>query len=191
MTIPNDHTALLLIDIQRGFDDPAWGTRNNPQAERRAADLLGIWRQHGWPVWHVQHLSLDPQSTLRPGQDGARFKAEVEPRADEPIVQKHVNSAFIHTDLDARLRAAGVTGLVIVGLTTDHCVSTTARMAGNLGYQVLLPADAVATFDRSGPDGQFHAAQAIHDIHLASLHEEFATVTDTAAILAAVGAARR
>ena len=182
------HTALLLIDVQQGFDDPVWGIRNNPEAEAQIAALLTAWRRQGWPIYHVQHVSQSPDSPLRPGQDGVKFKALAEPRPGEPVVQKHVNSAFIGTDLEAQLRAAGVSSLVITGLTTDHCVSTTTRMAGNLGFRVWLPADATATFDRTGPDGRQYKAQEIHDVHLTSLNGEFATVTETKLVLAAVAA---
>ncbi|THF69610.1 cysteine hydrolase [Deinococcus sp. Arct2-2] len=179
-------SALLLIDVQQGFDDPIWGERNNPHAETHIAALLAAWRHQSWPIYHVQHVSESPDSPLRPGQDGVNFKAMAEPHPSEPVVQKHVNSAFIGTNLEGQLRAAGISSLVIIGLTTDHCVSTTTRMAGNLGFQVLLPADATATFDRMGPDGRHYGAQEIHDVHLASLNGEFATVTETELILGAI-----
>lgn len=190
MLILDPQTALILVDVQQGFDAPSWGTRNNPHAEERIAALLDAWRRSGRPVWHVQHVSREPDSPLRPCQDGVRFKAFAEPHPGEPVVQKHVNSAFIGTDLEGQLRAAGVSSLVMTGLTTDHCVSTSTRMAGNLGFRVLLPEDATATFDRTGPDGRHYRAQEIHEVHLASLNGEFATVTSTALILAGLGVAK-
>jgi nicotinamidase-related amidase len=98
-----------------------------------------------------------------------------------------VNSAFIGTDLESYLREHGIDALTIVGLTTDHCVSTTARMAGNLGFEAYVVDDATATFDRSGPDGRMYGADEIHAISLASLHGEFATVLRTDQVLAALG----
>jgi len=82
-------TALLLIDVQQGFDDPRWGARNNPDAERRIADLLAAWRATGRPVIHAQHQSLEPRSPLREGTPGHAFKAEALPRAGEPVFRKH------------------------------------------------------------------------------------------------------
>ncbi len=177
-------TALLIIDVQRGFDHPRWGKRNNPQAEGNIARLLGAWRRAGRPVFHVQHLSTEPDSPLRPGQDGVELKAEVAPQPGEPLVQKRVHSAFIGTDLEERLQEAGVSHLVITGLTTDHCVSTTARMANNLGFTTVLVADATAAFDRTGHNGVHYPAGQVHDLALASLHQEFATVVEADALLA-------
>jgi nicotinamidase-related amidase len=178
-----DTTALLLIDVQQGFDDPRWGSRNNPDAERKIADLLAAWRRHGRPVLHAQHLSREPDSPLRPEAPGHAFKPEALPRAGEPIFQKHVNSAFIGTGLEQYLRERGIEHLVMVGLTTDHCVSTTARMAANLGFTVTIVADATATFDRVGPDTQRFVADQVHRTELASLHGEFATVRTSSELL--------
>lgn len=180
--------ALLLIDVQQGLDDPRMGARNNPDAEQRIADLLAAWRATGRPVIHVQHLSLEPHSTLREDAPGHAFKVEAMPMPGEPVFRKHVNSAFIGTDLETHLRANEISTLVIVGLTTDHCVSSTTRMAGNLGFTVTVVEDAIATFERSGPDGTHYSADLIHRVALASLHGEFATVRSSNDILAAVGA---
>jgi nicotinamidase-related amidase len=185
-TIPNN-AALILIDIQQGFDDlNYWGPRNNPRAEANAADLLRFWRESGRPVFHVQHLSATPASPLRPGQPGCEIKQEVRPLPGEPIIGKDVNSAFIGTDLEARLRDAGIDTVIIAGLTTAHCVSTTTRMAGNLGFKVLLAADACATNAQTGHDGKTYDAETVHALALASLHGEFAEVVDTSTILGAM-----
>jgi nicotinamidase-related amidase len=172
----NPSTALLIIDVQAGLDDPCWGTRNNPGAEAVLAQVLQAWRSNGWPIIHVQHLSTNPRSPLRPGQPGVEIKPAVRPLPAEPVIQKRVNAAFIGTDLEPRLRAAGIRRLVIGGLITDHCVSTTVRMAANLGFEVVLLADGTATFSRIGPNGREWTAQDLHDAALASLHGEFATV---------------
>ena len=172
-----NQTALLLIDIQQGLDDPRWGNRNNPDAEQKMAQLLQAWRTQKRPVIHVQHLSTNPESPLNPKNGaGWAFKPETAPLAGEVVFTKHVNSAFIGTDLENYLREKRIESLVIVGLTTDHCVSTTARMAGNLGFAVKLVSDATATFDRADMNGHKLSADEIHKIHLASLHGEFCTV---------------
>ena len=182
----HDPTTLLVVDLQQGFDEPRWGRRNNPHLEQRVFQLLRAWRTTGHPVVHVRHMSTDPCSPLRPGQPGNAFKPETAPVAGEAVIEKCVNSAFIGTSLEADLRRAGCRGLMIVGLTTNHCVSTTARMAGNLGFATWVVSDATATFDRVGPDGLEYRAEQIHAIALSDLHGEFATVVDTAAVVAAL-----
>ena len=178
-----ENTALIVVDVQEGLDDPVWGTRNNPQAEANIAQLLAAWRQNGRPIYHIQHDSTRPTSPLRKDLPGHAIKASAQPHAGEPLLHKSVNSAFIGTDLEDRLRASGIDTVVIVGLTTNHCVSTTARMAGNLGFNTFVVADATATFDRTGYDGQHYDAQQVHELALASLHGEFATVLDTETLL--------
>lgn len=180
--------ALLVIDVQRGFDDPVWGPRNNPGAEANIARLLAAWRETGRPVLHVLHDSRLPASPLRPGTPGNAPKPEAEPWDGEAIYRKVVNAAFIGTALEADLRAAGRATLVIVGLTTNHCVSTTARMAGNLGFDAHVVSDATAAFDRVGLDGRVRPAAEVHASALSDLDGEFAGVADTAAVLGAVRA---
>jgi nicotinamidase-related amidase len=106
------------------------------------------------------------------------------PLAGETIVRKDVNSAFIGTDLEARLRAADIATVVLCGLTTDHCVSTTARMAANLGFHTVLVEDACATHERTGPDGTYFSAEQMHATAVACLNGEFARVVTTADMLA-------
>lgn len=176
--------ALLVVDVQQGLDAPGKGARNNPRAEATIGVLLAAWRGAHRPVIHARHMSTEPDSPLRPDAPGNAFKPEALPRDDEPVFRKTVNSAFIGTDLELHLREAGIEELVIVGLTTDHCVSTTARMAGNLGFSVVVVEDATATFERIGPDGSHHSAEDMHRTALASLHGEFARVAPAREVLA-------
>lgn len=179
-------TTLLLVDMQQGFDDPYWGRRNNPYLEEHVLTLLCAWRSTGRPVVHVRHMSTEAASPLRPGQPGNAFKRATAPAPGELVVEKRVNSAFIGTSLEADLRRSDCQGLTIVGLTTNHCVSSTARMAGNLGFVTWVVSDATAAFDRIGPDGVLYSAEQIHAVGLADLHGEFATVIDTTAVLASL-----
>jgi nicotinamidase-related amidase len=182
MSLPRA-TALIVIDVQAGFDHPKWGKRNNPNAEENVAKLLAAWRESERPIFHIQHLSTEEDSPLQPGRPGVEIKEIVKPLWHEPVITKRVNSAFIGTDLEARLRQRMVKTVVLCGLTTNHCVETTTRMAGNLGFDTYLAGDACATFDRVGPDGVTYAAEQIHAISLANLHGEFATVSSTEAII--------
>ena len=177
------NTALVIIDVQQGLDEPSLGPRCNLKAEQYMVRLLEVWRKQGHPVIHIQHLSTDPDSPLRPELPGCNFKAEVMPKEGERIFQKRVNSAFIGTGLEAYLNEQGLNTLVLIGLTTNQCVSTTARMAGNLGFETYVVSDATAAFDLIDQHGQHFKAEDVHAISLASLHEEFATVLNTKELL--------
>ena len=177
----SDRPALILVDIQKGFGNIAYwgGQRNNPDAESKASELLCCWRANQLPVFHIQHCSSNPVSPLHETNAGNAFNELVLPIKAEAVIKKNVNSAFIGTDLQFRLEQDKITTLVIVGLTTDHCISTTVRMAGNFGFQTFLVADATATFNKKGIDGKNYPAELIHETALASLNEEFATIVTT------------
>lgn len=176
-------TALIVIDVQQAFLDPRWGERNNPKAESNIARLLAAWRATGRPIWHVAHDSTESASLLRPESSGNAFQSVATPLPGEPVRRKCVNSAFIGTNLESDLREEGIDTLVIVGLTTNHCVSTTARMAGNLGFQTFVVSDATAAFARPALDGTLRPAEAVHSAALSDLHQEFATVVGTEEVL--------
>ena len=178
-------TALLLIDIQQGLQEMAfYGTeRSNPDAETNCQKILNFFREKKWPIFHVQHCSSNPASPLHPSKTGNAFHPLVEPLENEPIIQKSVNSAFIGTDLETRLKSQNITDLVIVGLTAEHCISTSVRMAANLGFNVTLISDATAAFDKIGVDGRRLSADIIHHAALANLKDEFAKVMNTTTLL--------
>jgi nicotinamidase-related amidase len=170
----------LVIDYQQAFDDETfWGARNNPRAEENAAAVLTAFRERDLPVIHIRHNSQGRGSPLRQGDPGHAFKAVAAPRPGEPILDKTVNSAFIGTDLEARLKAFAADPVVILGITTDHCVSTTTRMSANLGFHTILVGDACFTFDRKGI-----AAGTVHRVELAALDGELASVTTAGRLIA-------
>jgi nicotinamidase-related amidase len=178
------NTALVLIDIQQGFLEATWGERNNPGFEANIRFLLKYWRENQKPIFHVQHLSQEPDSPLRPNRPGVQFMECAEPKGDEPVISKNVHSAFIQTQLEKELRREGINELVLVGLTSDHCVSTTARMGADLGFNITIPADAVATFGRYDVrNDKMYSADEVQAVSLASLHREFATISMTQQVL--------
>jgi nicotinamidase-related amidase len=187
----SSRTALVVVDVQRAFDEweAAGKRRNNPEAVARIVDLLNAFREHVTPIFHIRHMGTRPKSSFLPDGSGYPVKDEARERAGEPVIVKRVNSAFIGTDLEARLRAADIKALVICGATTNHCVETTTRMAGNLGFDTRLVRDATWTFDRIGPDGDAHSAEDIHAMTLANLNGEFAGIVSTAEAIAALKAA--
>lgn len=174
-----DKTALLIIDVQEAFNDRTWGERNNRNAEKNISKILDIWRKNGLQVIHIQHKSDDVNSLFHPNHKGFGIKGIVKPINDEPIFTKKVNSSFIGTNLDTFLKENGITTLVITGLTTPHCVSTTARMSSNLGFNTILVSDASAAFGIQDHNGKYYDAETIHSISLATMHQEFATIVTT------------
>ena len=171
-------TALLVIDVQCAFDEweAAGKRRNNPGAVARIAELLAAFRDQDTPIFHVRHEGQGSSSSFLPGGTGYAVKDAAREMDGEPVIVKRVNSAFIGTDLEDRLRVAGIQSLVICGATTNHCVETTTRMAGNLGFNACLVRDATWTFDRVGPDGDEHTAEDVHAMTLANLGGEFARI---------------
>jgi nicotinamidase-related amidase len=184
MVVP-ELCALVVIDVQVGFDDPMWGRRNNPGCEANVEVLIRSWRERGQPIIFVRHDANEgPDSPLAPGQPGNAFKPAVSGEPDL-LITKQVHSAFYgRPNLDQWLRAREVAAVVICGITTDHCCETTARMAGDLGYQTFFALDATYAFDRRGPDGETVTADEIFRAAAASLHDEFAIVVTTAELIA-------
>lgn len=172
-------TALIVVDVQQGFDAPGQPPRDNPSAEQNVARLIAAWRERGEPVVFVRHASIEEGSPLSPGQPGFDFKAVVTGEPDL-LVTKSVHSAFYgEPDLKAWLDGAGLSAFAVCGIQTNACCETTARMGGDLGYDVTFVADAMHTFDAAGPDGAVIPAAELSRATQASLHGEFATVRRT------------
>lgn len=171
--------ALIIIDVQKAFDDKKWGERNNLSAEENISRLLTLWRKKGWQVIHIQHMSDNPSSVFHPKNEGFTIKELVEPIDEEVIITKKVNSSFIGTNLEEFLKLNHIRTLIITGLTTPHCVSTTTRMSGNLGFNTYLISDATAAFGMKDQNDNYYDAETIHNTSLATLNEEFATILTT------------
>ncbi|MDR7055656.1 nicotinamidase-related amidase [Pseudomonas koreensis] len=179
------NTALIMIDQQKGILHPRLGRRNNPQAEERMLALLAHWRRSGRPVVHVQHLSRSPDSVFWPEQSGVEFQPRFAPQEGEWLIQKQVPDAFCASGLEAQLREAGIGQLIIVGVATNNSVESTARTAGNLGFDTWVAEDACFTFDKADYFGTLRTAEEVHGMSLGNLHREYATVVSVALILTA------
>ena len=173
--------ALLLVDIQKAFlekDYPGL-IRNNENAEFICGKILKKWRTLDLPIIHVRHSSTNPESKLHKSRPGFEFNDYVTPLENEMVLTKEVNSAFIGTNLENILIKSHIDTLVIVGMTTNHCISTTVRMSGNLGFDTYLISDSTACYNTKGMNGEIIDCNTIYNSALASLQEEFATVIDS------------
>ena len=168
--------ALIIIDMQKGFFKNILGKRNNPQAENNILRILENFRKENKEIIHIQHLSIDEKGILFTNED-REFLKSLEPFPNETIFQKSVNSAFIGTNLENYLRNKSIDKLFIAGMTLPHCVSTTVRMASNLGFKVILIEDATITFEMKDYfSDKLLSADEIHKYHISALNEEFCEI---------------
>lgn len=165
--------VLLPIDMQQGFDEPSWPPRWNKQMDANGLALIAEWRATGRPIIHVRHDSVEPGSTLTPRTPGNNFRPGFGPQGDEPLITKSVNSAFIGTDLDLRLKRLGAKHVIAFGISTDQCVSTTIRTGANMGWDMTLVSDACDCFDLPDGSGGTISAKDLHAAHVATLLFEF------------------
>ena len=172
--------ALIVVDVQRGFEDPAFGTRNNPAAEENIGALIAAWRERGEPVVFVRHDEAGP---LAAGSPGHEFKDVIDGEPDL-LITKQAHSAF-HGDRDLHgwLGDRGIGAIAVCGITTSHCCETTARVGSDLGYDVRFVLDATHTFDMHGPDGETVTGDEIARMTQVNLDGEFARVVSTAEVI--------
>ncbi|AZF53538.1 Amidase [Pseudomonas sp. R4-34-07] len=178
------NAALVIIDMQKGMSDPTLGRRNNPDAELRMQQLLTAWRQAQRPIIHVRHISRSPGSVFWPGQPGCEFQDALQPLAHEQVMEKNVPDAFITTGLERWLHTRSIRQVVIVGVITNNSVEATARSAGNLGFDVIVVADACFTFDQTDLSGRLWPAEDVHALSLSNLAMDYARVVEAQALLA-------
>jgi nicotinamidase-related amidase len=185
INLKNTNPALLIVDVQKAFLDKDYPglIRNNLDAEKTCGLILNKWRELKLPVIHVRHSSLNPNSKLHKSKLGFSFNDYVSPKNDEPVLTKSVNSAFIGTNLEYLLTSQNIKTLIIVGMTTNHCISTTVRMSGNLGYETYLISDSTAAYNTMGLDGNMIDCETIYSTSLANLNEEFAKVISSEELL--------
>jgi nicotinamidase-related amidase len=181
--MPHRTAALIIVDMQIGMQSAALPARNNPNAEDRIAALLAAWRSAALPVIHVRHISRTPQSVFAPGQIGAAFQDRFAPQAGEHVVEKNVPDAFIQSGLERWLHVRDIRALVIVGVSTNHSVESTARTAGNLGFATTVVADATFAFAQRDYAGTERSADDVHLMSLANIAHEYASVLTTAEVI--------
>jgi len=183
MSFDFERAVLLPIDMQLAFDDPQWPRRWNSKVDENGLALLDKWREAGLPIIHVRHDSIIEGSTLHPVSAGNGFRPGFGPAGAEPLLTKSVNSAFIGTDLDLRLKRLGARHVVAFGISTDMCVSTTIRTGANMGWDMVLVDDASDCFDLPDGKGGTIPAETVQAAHVATLGFEFCRVMSTAELL--------
>ena len=188
-TLDLSNAVLLPIDMQQGFDDPDGPRRWNKDVDANGLSLLAAWRGAGRPIIHVRHDSVKPGSPFAPGLPGNALRPGFEPLPGEPLIAKSVNSAFIGTDLDLRLKRLGARHVVVFGLVTDMCVSTTIRTGANLGWDMIMVPDACDCFDLPDGKGGIVSAEEVQRAHVATLAFEFARIFSTRQLTAVQAAA--
>ena len=175
--------VLILIDQQKAMRHPKLGAaQQSGRRSKHRPPAGGVAGRR--PIIHVKHDSTSPDLPFRPGQEGNDFLALTAPLPGETVVAKKVHSAFIGTDLTARLEAMGRPPLVICGVLLANSVEATVRNAGNLGFSVRLPADACWSCDKRDLTGRLWPAEDVHQLTLALLDGEYAKVTTVGEILA-------
>lgn len=175
--------------MQHGFHEDSWGTTTNyPECENNVEHLLAAWSVRNMPVVIVRHDSENPASPLFIDGPGNALIPVVAAAHADLLVTKTVNSSFYGTpDLTQWLKNEGINQIVVCGIQTNLCVETTARMGGNLGFNVVVPLDATRTFDLAGPDGMIIPAATLMRVTATNLHGDgFAQVTSTDEVLAAL-----
>jgi len=180
VTAWTDSTALVVVDVQKGFDDEThWGPRNNPECETNVGRLIAAWREHGWPIVYVRHDSTEPASPLYPGKPGNAFK-DVVAGSPDLLVAKSVHSAFLgEPDLHAWLQEHRIAGIAVCGIQTNMCCETTARHGSDLGYDLLFVIDAMHTFDIVAANHQVYRAREISRYSALTIEAGFGRVVYT------------
>lgn len=170
--------ALVIVDIQNDyFPGGRHELVGSEQAAASAARVLDHFRSAGDPIFHVQHVwEGDGAEFFEPGTEGVEIHEAVRPADGEPVVQKRHPNSFRDTDLEQRLRTAGVTDVVVVGMMTSMCVDATVRAAADLGFGCTVVGDACATLDLEF-QGRTIPAASVQGAFLAALGDGYATVT--------------
>lgn len=182
--------ALLVIDMQMGMQHRIDSGRApvNPDAPDGVAALIAAFRAAGRPVIHVHHDDPHPDSPFRRGEPGAAPMPCAVPAEGEPVLWKSGSSAFAGTGLDALLRRMGVTDIVLCGAVAAFCVTSSTRAASDLGFRVILPADALLGFDIPAHDGGRIDGATVMRVTLSLLGADFARLDSVAGVQAALAA---
>lgn len=177
-------TALVVIDFQNEYFSGRMPIDDGMQALLNTRRLIEFADKSKIPVYHVQHVSPAGSAVFALDGEGVKFHPQMQPRAGDVVVQKSNVSAFVGTDLDARLKKANVKTLIISGLMTHACVAGAARDAAPAGYSVVVASDASATRAITRVGGKTVSKDELHRAALAEIEDTFGDVLTTDQIIA-------
>lgn len=175
-------SALLIIDQQKGIDDPRLGPRNNKNAESEILNLLSRWRGLSWPVFHIKHCSTHVGSVFWPGQEGFDLKPEFFPAVNEIVIEKKTPCSFAGTNLEALLNEQGISSIVVVGASTNNSVEATVRSGGCKGFSIMVVENACFAFAKTDYFGVERTAQDVHAMSLANLENEYSVIVHSSGV---------
>jgi nicotinamidase-related amidase len=179
-TTIDKNTALLVVDVQQALDYSEDGPMNKGEkAEENIGLLVKKWRKENRPLFFVQYLSPRPGSPFHKDAPHSGLKPVATPLSGEPHVIKHFESVFMRTDLEEQLKQQGIHTLIFTGFYTDQCIAASAKVANNLGFNVIVAADASATTRCKGYNGKVYQAEDIHQLTLGALQRDGITVMET------------
>ena len=170
-------TGLVLVDIQNDyFPGGRMELVGISAASEKAAELLSLFRDNGWPTFHIQHISVRKGATFfLPDTKGVEIHDCIKPDAGERVIQKSYPNSFRETALLEEVQKAELERLVICGAMSHMCIDATTRAAFDLGYKCVLIEDACATRDLEF-GGQTIAARQVHGAFMAALGSAYANV---------------
>jgi nicotinamidase-related amidase len=177
-------TGLLVIDFQNEYFSGRMPIPDGEKALANAKRLIDRADTDGTRVYHVQHVTPTGSPVFAEDSAMSKFHSDIQPAANHTVVRKSSVSVFPSTDLDQRLKQAGIDTLVVAGLMTHACVAGAARDAVPLGYNVIVVDDACATRDLDMNDGQTLSHAALHSAALASIADTFGDILTTDQLLA-------
>jgi nicotinamidase-related amidase len=173
-------SALVMIDFQNTYREGVMKLEGVEPAIKEGAKILARAREAGIPIFHIQHDA----GAGSPYDVNAKIGAiadEVAPAGGEAVIVKNYPSAFVGTELQKQLDAAGIKDIVLAGFMTHMCVNSTARSAFNLGFRPTIIAATTATRDLPGPDGAVVPAATLQSASLAAVADLFAIVKPSVA----------
>lgn len=176
-------TALLVIDFQNEYFSGKMPVPDGTKALKNAQHLVKFAHQQSMSVFFVRHIGAAGGPLFAQGSSFAEFHKDLQPAAGDRVITKQTPSAFVGTDLDKQLKALGVEQLIVTGLMTHMCVSSTARDAVPLGYEVIIAEDATATRDLATWDNQVIDHTTLQRAALAGVADVFAEIKTTEAVL--------